>query len=557
MVSKIFFLALLLARLIILILGLKIISGFEIVWEWSVASTNTINFIILVVFDWISLIFFSVVILISARVYIYSRSYIATEKFFSRFLLLVLLFICRIALLIFRPNFVSILLGWDGLGVTSYLLVIYYQREKSFNAGIVTALTNRLGDASILCLIGLIAQNGTWSFLYLSNIFENKLRYLVIFLALLAAITKRAQIPFSAWLPAAIAAPTPVSSLVHSSTLVTAGVYLLIRINYILSRWKNLDWLIFLGCITIIIAGFSALSEVDIKKVIALSTLRQLGLMFFSLGLGIPLFSFFHLIAHAYFKAMLFICAGGVIHIINEYQDLRSIGRGIYQIPISCCIFFVANLSLCGIPFIRGFYSKDLILEILIIKRGGIFIMLLSIIATGITVAYSCRIIKLIFFNISLFRAENNLVERDKTILLGIRVLLVPSLIGGLIFSWLIISNGNLVFLPFWIKISVLTIVLLRGVKFLRAENSNKTKTFLNSFFHYIWFLPWLFRSSFSFRGIASSKKIFLIRENGWRFIIAKVNKRAIRKLANYRFQRVLSYFLKRLSIIFLLIFIL
>jgi NADH-ubiquinone oxidoreductase chain 5 len=196
-----------------------------------------------------------------------------------------------------------------------------------------------------------------------------------------------------------MAAPTPVSSLVHSSTLVTAGVYLLIRINFILTRWINLRFLLVLGSLTILIAGISAMGEVDIKKIIALSTLRQLGLIFFVLGIGLPILSFFHLIIHAYFKAMLFICAGGVIHRIKEFQDLRAMGRGLKQIPISASIFLIANLSLCGVPFIRGFFSKDLILELMIISGSRITTLILAILATGITVAYSCRIIKLVFFH--------------------------------------------------------------------------------------------------------------------------------------------------------------
>jgi NADH-ubiquinone oxidoreductase chain 5 len=154
-----------------------------------------------------------------------------------------------------------------------------------------------------------------------------------------------------------------------------------------------------LGSLTILIAGISAIGEVDIKKIIALSTLRQLGLIFFVLGIGLPTLSFFHLIIHAYFKAILFICAGGVIHRIKEFQDLRAIGGGAKQIPISISIFLVANLSLCGVPFIRGFFSKDLILELIIISGSRITTLILAILATGITVAYSCRIIKLVFLN--------------------------------------------------------------------------------------------------------------------------------------------------------------
>ena len=223
-----------------------------------------------------------------------------------------------IYLLILSPNLIRLLLGWDGLGVTSYLLVIFYQRNKSYNAGILTAITNRLGDVGLLISISLMLYLGNWNYIFInsfSSIFSN----LIIFLIIISACTKSAQIPFSAWLPAAIAAPTPVSALVHSSTLVTAGVYLLIRINLIIIEINIRYILLLIGIITMIIAGFTAIIEIDIKKIIALSTLRQLGIIILTLGIGNPILSFFHLLSHAFFKAMLFICAGIIIHNIKDY----------------------------------------------------------------------------------------------------------------------------------------------------------------------------------------------------------------------------------------------
>jgi len=189
----------------------------------------------------------------------------------------------------------------------------------------LTALTNRVGDVAVLILIGFWSRHGLYNYglTRSSNGFEGGL---VCSLIILAGITKRAQIPFSAWLPAAMAAPTPVSALVHSSTLVTAGVYLILRNNYYIARGGWSSGLLFLGLLTMTMAGVSALFEVDMKKVIALSTLRQLGVIFFSLGLMQPFLAFFHLISHAYFKAMLFMAAGSIIHSLKDYQDLRKIG---------------------------------------------------------------------------------------------------------------------------------------------------------------------------------------------------------------------------------------
>lgn len=247
-----------------------------------------------------------------------------------------------------------------------------------------------------------------------------------------ARLTKRAQVPFSAWLPAAMAAPTPVSALVHSSTLVTAGVYLLIRHRFILRKVSFLKFLLLVGAITILIAGAGAIQELDIKKVVALSTLSQLGLIIITLGIGLPLLRFFHLLAHAYFKAMLFICAGALIHSIKDYQDIRTIGRGVIFLPFTIRIFSVANLSLCGIPFMAGFYSKDLILEMIIISPFNVFMFFVASVATFLTVAYTCRLRFLT--SVAFVKSERiyTMLDYDLNILKGIRVLLLPTLGGGL-----------------------------------------------------------------------------------------------------------------------------
>lgn len=179
-------------------------------------------------------------------------------------------------------------------------------------------------------------------------------------LVILAAITKRAQIPFSAWLPAAMAAPTPVSALVHSSTLVTAGVYLLIRFSEVIG--VNM-FLMYVSVFTIILSGVGANFEIDLKKIIALSTLSQLGVIIITLSLGLVELTFFHLISHALFKSLLFLCAGAYIHRYGDIQDIRFLG-GVGKIfPLTSFLFIGCSLSLCGFPFLSGFYSKDLILE--------------------------------------------------------------------------------------------------------------------------------------------------------------------------------------------------
>lgn len=210
----------------------------------------------------------------------------------------------------------------------------------------------------------------------------------------IAAITKRAQIPFSSWLPAAMAAPTPVRALVHSSTLVTAGVFLLIRFYPFLSSIYGFNFFILIiSSLTIFMAGAGALVECDIKKIVALSTLSQLGVIIASIGLGLPNLAFFHLVTHALFKALLFVCVGTLIHLHHHSQDLRGAGNLANQMPLTISCLNIANISLCGLPFISGFYSKDLIIEITIYNNFRMIILFLFFVATIMTASYSIRLI--------------------------------------------------------------------------------------------------------------------------------------------------------------------
>ena len=468
------------------------------------------------ILDLVSVLFLITVTLISISVIFFRTRYIANEKFFSRFLFLVLSFVCRILLLILRPNSVRILLGWDGLGVTSYLLVIYYQRNKSYNAGIITALTNRLGDVGLLLCLAFLVKFGSWNF----YLFIPPLEMSIILIILVRArITKRAQIPFSAWLPAAIAAPTPVSALVHSSTLVTAGVYLLIRFNYLLMSFDLLKYLILVGVFTIFIAGLGAMRELDIKKVIALSTLRQLGVMIITIGVGFPLMGFFHLVAHAFFKALLFICAGILIHNFKDYQDIRLMSRGACFIPFTLRMFMTANLRLCGLPFIAGFYSKDLILEILIMRRLNLFIFVIIILSTALTVLYSCRLAFLLGANIFKGERLTGIKDFDPVVVAGYSFLLVPSIFGGLGGNWVFYPVIPVIFFPLILKGFIFTLVLTSAASILRFmlnssdRLSASLKRHLNS---KMWFLPLVARAALSYGTLLRGKKFSKIGEIGW-----------------------------------------
>lgn len=216
--------------------------------------------------------------------------------------------------------------------------------------------------------------------------------HLCLVLLLLTSMTKRAQYPFSRWLPAAIAAPTPVSALVHSSTLVTAGLYLLLRFNS-----SGQEWLLPLGTLTLIMAGLCACGEIDIKKIVALSTLSQLGVMAVALALSMKALCFFHLITHALFKALLFLCVGVGIHTVFGSQDFRAYGGLAPSLPWPRALLCTANLALLGFPFLAGFYRKDCILEGFYNRGYGTLPLILFLIGVGLTTAYSLKIVRLCF----------------------------------------------------------------------------------------------------------------------------------------------------------------
>lgn len=437
------------------------------------------------------------------------------DKVRSRFALLVLSFVIRIRLLILSPNLVRLLLGWDGLGVTSYLLVCYYSSEKRFNARMVTALTNRIGDVLILLIIAVMCRLGLFNYglVRCSNLSEIGSIFVLVFVA---AMTKRAQIPFSAWLPAAMAAPTPVSALVHSSTLVTAGVYLLFRYNYTIVMRGWASTILWVGLLTITIAGASAIFELDIKKVIALSTLSQLGVIFFRLGLGQPFLTFFHLISHAYFKAMLFIAAGAMIHSVKDYQDLRKVGSRSLNKPLLGSVILIANISLCGIPFLSGFYSKDLILEIIIINSQGLFLFITSILATILTILYSCRLTLSLFRFYSRREAFSLESDSDTIIMVSIGILVLPSIAGGFALRGLI-RRIPLIFLRLWQKLVIITLILASAfvVLFLINFKFSPAKKVIR-LLHEIWFLPYLFRPMLTNVGLNNSKSLLKVGDVTW-----------------------------------------
>nr|YP_010263914.1 NADH dehydrogenase subunit 5 [Erebus caprimulgus]UIF93679.1 NADH dehydrogenase subunit 5 [Erebus caprimulgus]UNP49236.1 NADH dehydrogenase subunit 5 [Erebus caprimulgus] len=501
-----------------------IMNNMVIFLEWEIISFNSMNIVMSILLDWMSLLFMMFVFLISSVVIYYSKSYMSSELNLVRFIILVLLFVSSMMMLIISPNIISILLGWDGLGLVSYLLVIYYQNLKSYNAGMLTALSNRIGDVFILLIISWMMNYGSWNYIFYLEFMKNDWEMIMISsMVIMAAMTKSAQIPFSSWLPAAMAAPTPVSALVHSSTLVTAGVYLLIRFNMLLIDTLFLKILLLLSGLTMFMAGISANYEFDLKKIIALSTLSQLGLMMSILSMGLPDLAFFHLLTHAMFKALLFMCAGVIIHMMSDMQDIRFMGGISFYIPLTSLCMNISNMALCGIPFLAGFYSKDLILELVSFSNLNLMVFFLYYISTGLTMFYTIRLIMYLMLNDYNLMSIYNLYDEDYIMLKSMFVLLFMSVVSGSFLSWMIFSYPYMIYLPFNLKMMVIYVSLVGGLmgymvsnmsiysvnKFLMSYN-------LSSFLCLMWFMPNLSTYGLSYNFLNFGQNLLKNIDMGW-----------------------------------------
>nr|YP_009660971.1 NADH dehydrogenase subunit 5 [Eristalinus tabanoides]QCT09735.1 NADH dehydrogenase subunit 5 [Eristalinus tabanoides] len=529
--------------------------------EWEVVSMNSMSIVMTFLFDWMSLMFMSFVLFISSLVIYYSKEYMSSDVNINRFIMLVLLFVFSMMMLIISPNLVSILLGWDGLGLVSYCLVIYFQNVKSFNAGMLTALLNRIGDVALLMAIAWMLNYGSWNYIYYLEFMKNDMEMMIVgSLVMLAAMTKSAQIPFSSWLPAAMAAPTPVSALVHSSTLVTAGIYLLIRFNLLLVNTMMSQLLLLLAGLTMFMSGLGANFEFDLKKIIALSTLSQLGLMMMILSMGYEKLAFFHLLTHALFKALLFMCAGAIIHNMNNSQDLRLMGGLSIYMPLTSSCFNVANLALCGMPFLAGFYSKDLILEVVSLSMVNLFIYFLFFFSTGLTVCYSLRLVYYSMTGDLNCSALNVLNDEGWIMLKGMFGLMIMSIIGGSMLSWLIFLTPYTICLPYYLKFMTLFVCIVGGFTgYLMSKislffiNKSLNNYYLSMFAGSMWFMPYISTYGIINYSLKLGMNVVKNFDQGWSEFMGSQN--LYKQLVNYS---QFNYMIQNNNLkIYLLIFVL
>nr|YP_009710882.1 NADH dehydrogenase subunit 5 [Olidiana ritcheriina]QFZ99640.1 NADH dehydrogenase subunit 5 [Olidiana ritcheriina] len=461
--------------------------------EYSIFGLGSVEFVYLILVDWISMFFSCLIMVISCMVVLYSLQYMGVSSYSSiRFLYLIILFILSMFLLIVSPNLISIMLGWDGLGLVSFCLVVYYNSMSSYLSGMITCLTNRLGDIGILICIGWLVSYGGWHFIFNNFIYSTSVFYLIF----ISSFTSSAQIPFSCWLPAAMAAPTPVSALVHSSTLVTAGVYLMIRFfNFFF--YMNYFFM-FISLLTVIMSSFCGLFEFDLSKVVAYSTLSQLGLMMFSLFMGLVEFSYFHLLSHAVFKSLLFLCSGIFIYYMGDVQDIRMLGCMCKLYPLTSSCFNISWLSLCGIPFLSGFYSKDFLIDYSLNSGLDIFMCMFMYFSLCLTLFYSFRLFYYSMILGSGFFVLNFISDSFDYMKLSVFLLSVFSILFGCMFNWLVGFDLVFVYFPLYIKLIILLIIVFSlwfiyeiiNLKFVFSVcylNFNSYMWFLNSFIPYFY----------------------------------------------------------------------
>ena len=404
-------------------------------------------------FDTLTAVMLIVVTGVSSCVHIYSVGYMHNDKSIARFMAYLSLFTFAMLMLVTADNLVQLFFGWEGVGVASYLLIgFWHHKETAHTAAMKAFVVNRVGDFGfVLGILAIFALTGSVSF---DAIFESVSSYqlatisifglqlpaleVVSVLLFIGAMGKSAQLGLHTWLPDAMEGPTPVSALIHAATMVTAGVFLICRLSPVIEYAPvALDIITYVGALTAIFAATVGMTQFDIKRVIAYSTCSQLGYMFFAAGVSAYPAAMFHLTTHAFFKALLFLGAGSVIHALSNEQDLRNMGGIWRQIPVTYAIMWIGSLALAGFPFFAGFYSKDMILEAAYAAHTsvGLLAFWLGCAAALLTAFYSWRLLIMAFHGTP--RASDEIMAHVHESPNVMTLPLVPLALGAIFAGWM------------------------------------------------------------------------------------------------------------------------
>lgn len=410
-----------------------------VLFEWIKAGPVHIDAALWL--DQLSSVMLLVVTGVGFLIHVYSIGYMHGDGGFGRFFTYLNLFTFAMLLLVLGDSLAMLFIGWEGVGLCSYLLIgFWFERDSAADAGRKAFVVNRIGDAAFIT--GMLALFALFGTLNIQEIIHHSHDVLVAggsavtiitLLLFVGATGKSAQIPLHIWLPDAMEGPTPVSALIHAATMVTAGVYLVARMGVLYTMAPvTLAVVALVGAITAIVAGLIGIAQHDIKKVLAYSTVSQLGYMFLALGAGAFAVGVFHLMTHAFFKGLLFLGAGSVIHAMADEQDMRRMGGLKKELPITHATMFIAGLALAGIPFFSGFFSKDEILyEAWAGPNGHPFFWVLGAIAAVLTGIYIFRLLYLTFWSKSRVPAEIHPHESPKVMTVPLMILAVLAALGG------------------------------------------------------------------------------------------------------------------------------